>query len=212
MSAFRSEWIALGNRLAIPASRWADAVTDLETRYAEEHRHYHTVQHLDECWEHTEQVRGAFEKADWVLLALLYHDVIYRPEMQNNEEASAEHLAEQLGPFLSSECTEMCARMIKATKSHQATGHPDTDLLLDIDMSSLGAEPTRYCEYADHVARECVPVYGETAYRSGRAAMCLTPTLKRTRIFFTESFEHLETSARRNLTEELARTRSASGV
>lgn len=170
----------------------------IATAYGEPHRHYHSLSHIAAVVALFDQVRDRFAEPDMALLALFFHDIIYDPARSDNEARSADLLRDALPD----PDTARARRHIVATRSHQKTDDPDTDLLLDIDMSILGAPWDDYLAYAQGVAREYLPVYGDTAYTAGRVALFLNPTLNRDRIFLTEAFAHLETAARHNLKTE----------
>jgi len=203
-SAYQNEWIELGERLSLPSEVWRSVIQDLEKRYAEQHRFYHTVQHIDECWSLLNHHADAFDHPDWARLALLYHDAVYDPARQDNEAASAALLHSQLGDSLPSNVIRACSNMIMATQRHEPTGDHDTDMLVDIDMSILAAPADRYREYAEQVAAEYVPLFGVEAYRFGRRSIFLEPTLSRSQIFSTAAFRTADKAARSNLMSELA--------
>ena len=92
--------------------------------------------------------------------------------------------------------------MILATKTHQPSEDPEAALLLDADLSILGApEPAMTITPGDPPRiRPC----READYRSGRANV-LAGFLQRHRIFLTShGFDLLEAPARANLSRELA--------
>jgi predicted metal-dependent HD superfamily phosphohydrolase len=59
-------------------------------RYAEDHRKYHTLQHLQECLDLFESVRHAPDRPAEVEMALGFHDAIYNtPALHHQLEARA---------------------------------------------------------------------------------------------------------------------------
>src|SRR4051812_47839725 len=69
---------------------------DLNQRYSEPHRHYHTLDHVFAMWT---CLRNLDEKATLLpplQLAVWYHDVIYDTHAADNEERSALHARGQL--------------------------------------------------------------------------------------------------------------------
>ena len=196
MSDLATQWQALCARLHIhdADARWSQIVA----AYSEPHRHYHTLDHIAAVVTLWGTVRDCFDDPDQALLALFYHDIVYDPARSDNEEKSALFLPKNHPkPTLNRTETH-----IKATQKHTENADSDTNLVLDIDMSILGAPWPDYLAYARNVAREFLPVYGLEAYAMGRVAIFLTPTLARDRIFLTPQFEHLNPLAHNNLLAE----------
>jgi predicted metal-dependent HD superfamily phosphohydrolase len=181
-----------------PAGVADEIAEELETRYAEPHRSYHTMDHIESCLAWLDWAYGQAHRPAEVELALWFHDAIYDPTRRDNEERSAE-LAEG---FLQAHgapahSIERMGEMIRATKAHQAS-HGDAALVCSIDLSVLGAEPRSYARYEAAVRRE----YGyvpEAAYREGRRHF-LQALLERPAIYANLALRDLlECAARRNL-------------
>jgi predicted metal-dependent HD superfamily phosphohydrolase len=82
-------------------------------------------------------------------------------------------------------------------------GTPDQQLLVDIDLSILGAPQARFDEYERQVRREYAWV-DEPIFRSVRSSI-LKEFLARPSIYSTTSFrDRLENSARENLKRSIA--------
>ena len=96
-------------------------------------------------------------------------------------------------------------KMILATAHAGSAETPDEALLLDIDLSILGADDATFDEYdrAIRVEYEWVP---EEAYRTARSNV-LQGFLKRDRIFTTVAYRQQEAAARRNIERTLERLR-----
>ncbi|GAX72607.1 hypothetical protein CEUSTIGMA_g63.t1 [Chlamydomonas eustigma] len=115
----------------------------LTHRYTEDHRYYHNLTHLQDlfslldqgCLWYSQQ-QNVLEKkmqvkiSPAVTLAALFHDVIYDPQRQDNEEASAAIAAELLeaGAQVPTDVIHEVTMLILATKSHQL---PQTDTPAD---------------------------------------------------------------------------------
>ncbi|ESQ75835.1 hypothetical protein [Asticcacaulis sp. AC402] len=189
-------WFDLAARLGLaePGFLWGD----LSAAYSEPHRHYHTLTHIAATVVQFNSVRDRFDEPDQALLALFYHDIVYDPARRDNEALSADRLRDSLP----GKDTIRACRHILATQAHLKSDDPDTNLVLDIDMSILGAPWPEYLAYARGVWREYAPVYGPLAYAAGRVAIFLTPTLERDHIFLTPAFSDLDATARHNLGAE----------
>jgi predicted metal-dependent HD superfamily phosphohydrolase len=170
----------------------------LEANYDEAHRAYHTLEHiramlawLDTCGEGT----PAMELAIW------FHDSVYDPKSATNEADSAALFMELAGRHLPPDFAADVCRLILATDHRTPrTSNPAEALLIDIDLSILGAEPEAYTAYSRAIRREYAHVPDEP-YRAGRSAV-LEHFLRRP-IFATERFRPLEAAARVNLAGEL---------
>jgi predicted metal-dependent HD superfamily phosphohydrolase len=175
------------------ADRWW---RDLERRYAEPHRHYHTLAHI----EHMLDVLP--HASETVLGAVWFHDAIYGGS--ESEERSAELARQALAALqFPAEEIESVAHLILATKTHaMADLPPDGQRFLDADLSILGSERERYRKYVEDVREEYAPI-PEPIFRSVRNQI-LRRFLERPRIYGTdEFFERFEAKARANIEWEL---------
>lgn len=179
---------------------------ELLDRWSEPSRHYHDLEHLDACLTEARAHGDLLEDAPAVALALWFHDAIYDPKAQDNEERSAELARERLGKTdLAPERIERICRHIQATHTHEAKDDPDTRLLLDVDLSILAASPERFARYEQEIRSEYDWVE-EARYTEARRGI-LRGFLDRARIFETPQFhDRLEGRARENLTRVLEGT------
>jgi predicted metal-dependent HD superfamily phosphohydrolase len=116
----------------------------LFARYGEAQRHYHTLKHIAVCLGWLATHASFAQRPAEIALALWFHDAVYDPRASDNEARSAELARERLGALgVGTEVTERIAAQILATREHLAAGDADTQLLLDIDLSILGASPER---------------------------------------------------------------------
>jgi predicted metal-dependent HD superfamily phosphohydrolase len=182
----------------------AGLYNQLVAAYSEEHRQYHTLQHLRECLAHLDAAASLALHPAEVELALWFHDAVYDPLRSDNEERSAEWAWRSI---LAAGCAEDLAQRVQAlvlaTKGHSASEDADTRLLLDIDLAILGAAPARFDEYERQIRAEYAHVT-EAEYRFGRAEV-LAAFLGRPRVYLTAAFhDALEHRARENLGRTLA--------
>ena len=192
-------WRALG--LAPPVGL-CEALCE---RYREPHRAYHTLQHLAECFGWFDAARHLAERPAEVELALWFHAAVYEPRASDSEERSAAWAAEALrGAGAAAGGAARVADLVLATKHASAEGGVDEAVLLDVDLSILGAPSERFREYEAQVRREYAFVPDE-AFSRGRAAI-LARFAARPRVYATDFFfARLEAQARANLRESLAR-------
>ncbi|MDX1631368.1 MAG: N-methyl-D-aspartate receptor NMDAR2C subunit [Thermoanaerobaculia bacterium] len=181
----------------------ADLLHALLLRYTESHRHYHDRRHLVDCLQKSATCREIQRRPTEVDLALCYHDAIYDPGRGDNEERSAALAAGVLEPLLSRKRVERIRASILDTRHEGEPAAADGAVVVDVDLSILGADPERYEDYRRAIREEYswVP---ESSYRRRRSRL-LRSFLDRSRIFATPLFqERLESRARENLARELA--------
>ena len=176
----------------------------LLARYREPQRHYHTVQHLDECFERWPEVRAHAERPAEVEIALWFHDAIYDTHRPDNEALSASlALGTALGFGVSRDSAQRISDLILCTRHAVEPQGADAEALIDVDLYILGAAPQRFDEYEVQVRREYEWVPGET-FRQRRAEI-LGQFLARRHIYSTGIFrERYEPRARANLARSLA--------
>jgi len=191
-------WQTSWAQLALPAPP-EPALATLLARYAEPQRHYHTLQHLEECLTAFDLLRGQARHPGQVELALWYHDAVYDPHRRDNEALSADLAAQALRSAGADEgLVERIRWLIMATEGHDDGGDGDCAILLDVDLAILGAAPQRFLEYERQIRAEYAHV-PDDAYRAGRGRV-LAGFLARPRIYKTAPFrEQYEQQARRNL-------------
>ncbi len=202
LERWQSAWRQLG---ASTASE--ELYHQLVACYSEPHRTYHTIQHLDECLTHFQSVCALADHPDEVELALWFHDAIYDTSKKDNEKRSAELArVSALAAGVSSEKTDRIYELIMATMHKAVPSSRDAEVLVDIDLSILGAEATRFDEYEVQVREEYswVP---ESLYRAARSKV-LEMFVSREWIYSTEPFrDKYEARARDNIARSLARLR-----
>lgn len=167
--------------------------------YSEPHRRYHTTQHLDECLAKLREIRVAATHPEEIELALWFHDAIYDVRRQDNEEKSAEWARSTvLRAGLPVLIAERVHAMVMATRHDAVPTAPDERILVDVDLSILGADTWRFAEYECQIREEYswVP---DILFRPKRQRV-LKEFLERPRIFSTEQFFNAyEAKARANL-------------
>jgi predicted metal-dependent HD superfamily phosphohydrolase len=194
-------WRALGVENS-PALRRLHA--DVLARYSEPHRHYHTQQHLAECFEKVRDIIALADHPAEVMVGLWFHDATYDTQRHDNEERSAEWArtaARDMGA--GDESAQRIYGLIMFTRHAEEPVGIDAQVLVDADLSILGARPERFREYETQVRREYdwVP---DDAFRARRAAM-LKELLGRPHLFCTGPFrERYEAQARRNLQRSIS--------
>ena len=187
------------------SSGWYDRLTKA---YAEPQRHYHNHQHIAECLAEFDQARHLAKAPVAVELALWFHDAVYDPKAGDNEERSAALARQCLGECeVADSLSGAVARLIMATKHHDAESDVDAQLTVDVDLSILGRDEKRFNEYEEQIRREYAWV--SAAVFGAKRAEILQHFLDHGRILGTDWFHHkYEEQARRNLEASIRRLKS----
>jgi predicted metal-dependent HD superfamily phosphohydrolase len=181
----------------------AQMVYDITNSYGESFRHYHTLEHIADCFEEYEEVKKHFRKPIFVKFALLYHDIVYIPGYDGNERASAARaaldayklgLGEEQRKYIM-DCIEATARpagsILMCSKDHE--------YVHDIDYSILGQDKETFIQYENAIHNEFSISYDDDKYRHGRL-MFLNKLLNLNSIYFTDHFcKKYEKKAKENI-------------
>jgi predicted metal-dependent HD superfamily phosphohydrolase len=205
--------------VAAPTLRSAEVLDDLVGRHRQSHRRYHGLRHVVWVLRHSRELEGAIAEcqqgvpaydAASVTAAACFHDAVYDPRANDNEERSAQLADSQLASL--DWPTERCAfvaELVRATAGHLADDGAgeivawERRVLLDADLAVLGADPAAYAAYVNGVRSE----YGhlsEAEWADGRTRI-VGRLLARTSLYATAPARSWwEGRARANLTAELA--------
>jgi predicted metal-dependent HD superfamily phosphohydrolase len=202
-------WRVAVRRLGGRPEPAAAAAAELERRWAEPHRRYHTGAHLeavlrDSAWLADEVGLDAVDRAV-LTLAACAHDVVYDAVPGEDERASADWARQQLTDCgVPRAAVERVAGLVLATVAHDAAADdPAAAVLLDADLAVLAGQPSDYARYAAAVRQEYAAV-ADADFRAGRARV-LAALLERTPLFRTApARQRWEEAARRNVAAELA--------
>jgi len=191
-------WKTTWDRLRAPAPP-ATLFEELIARYSEPHRRYHTVRHLDECFEKLEELEAEAERLGEIELALWFHDAIYDVRRHDNEAKSADWArAVAIEAGVAGSAADRIHALVMSTAHDAVPSRQDERILVDVDLSILGAPPQRFDEYERQIREEYswVP---EEPFRAKRREI-LERFLARPQIFATRTFvERYEALARANL-------------
>jgi predicted metal-dependent HD superfamily phosphohydrolase len=204
--AFDGALVAAGARAE--AGERVAAFVDLARRYAELGRHFHTLRHVAETVAAlrlllaAERDVAARVSVPSCVLAGYFHDAVYDPGANDNEDRSARlavDVLRGLGCPLAG-CAAV-ARLVRATAAHVSSA-PDEALVNDADLRILARPAPLYDRYARRVRWEYAWV-GAAAWTDGRAAV-LRRLLDGPVYATAWARRHWEPAARENLRRELA--------
>jgi predicted metal-dependent HD superfamily phosphohydrolase len=171
--------------------------------WSEPARHYHDVRHLEDCLSQLDDVRVDPATQDVLELALWFHDAVYDPRANDNEERSARWATEALAAagIPTATVTEV-GRLVRLTREHGTAPDEAGRLICDIDLSILGRPVEVFDAYARRIRSEYAWVPEET-FRDRRTRI-LEGLLRRAPLFQTEAFRRrFESAARANLRRAL---------
>ena len=170
--------------------------------YAEPHRFYHTMEHIDAMMAQYEAVFGPITIAEYV--AVLYHDIVYIPGSKTNEDDSITLMYTHRPVFynaVSNDLLESAKQIILDTK-HNAAPSLSSTRVVDLDLMILGRDPNVYSTYIQNVRKEFAAV-SDDQWKAGRSAflqsMIALPSIFRT----PQMIALYEQQAQYNLADEL---------
>jgi pantetheine-phosphate adenylyltransferase len=120
-------------------------------RYEEHHRYYHTTTHLlDVIW----QLSKLENFDDELFLAAVYHDAVYDPQANDNEEKSANlFLEEAKNTSLNKLQKETIHQLILDTKTHKPSSEKSKHLV-KADLNILDQPLSKLIEYEHQIFKE----------------------------------------------------------
>lgn len=178
-------------------------------RWCEMHRRYHTMEHLAEVLDTLDLLAehgtslGRWPRA--VRLAAWFHDAVYDPTAEDNEEQSARLASEMLDGRIASNEVDEVARLVRLTQLHSP--EPDDEAgaaMIDADLAILGSTPHRYANYLRQVQAEyrMVPI---EQFRLGRRQVVEHLLALEPRYFSKVGYQRWRQQSDQNLTAELLR-------
>lgn len=136
----------------------------------ESHRHYHNLDHLNDLISQIDEEYqlGKFNEKfkDKLLLTALFHDVIYEPSRQDNEERSAQFFEDLCADKRSKDVQEV-KQAILDTKSHNAQTEL-SETFNKYDMNIVERDFDSLVKWEEGISSEYVPNYGRDNYKIGR--------------------------------------------
>jgi len=134
----------------IGASSFSFYFDDIVSSYSTKKRNYHNLSHLESCFSVYDNY---FDSNPTIELAIWYHDYIYNPLANDNEEKSAEISKPIVKDIINSVASDKIEKLILSTKDHIAFDY-ESEVLIDIDLSILGSKDYLYDQYEENIRRE----------------------------------------------------------
>lgn len=196
-------WLALMARLHLPPSQVT--FDELQKAYTASERHYHNDRHIAHCLAELDAATPHIHAPDPIELALWFHDAIYDSHSVSNEADSTRWAVDFLTDCQAEpELKDAVASLILATRHQPIVLAVAQQWMVDIDLSSLGAEPEQWAADDRAIRREYAWV-PEVVFRQKRAAI-LRSFLARPVLYVTDYFhDKYEAQARLNLASAIQR-------
>ena len=194
-----------------PPTFWAD----LRRRYGEPHRVYHTLEHLEACFQALDQV-PLHQRPPWtprdrfcLEMALWCHDGVYDVTRSDNEDQSSQWAGQALAATGVAEATIAPIQHLITTTAH-GSSPPDLTLgdgltpwLLDLDLAILGAPWIQFQGYECQIRQEYA-IIPDSEFQVGRQRV-LQQFWQRNFIYHTAyGRQQWEDRARQNLESSMA--------
>jgi predicted metal-dependent HD superfamily phosphohydrolase len=180
---------------------------DIIKRYSSSGRYYHNIEHIYSMCDLWVKHNEVILRPNFVFLAIIYHDVIYKSYRKDNEEQSAEYFHSTALKFdFNIQPNEIVyvKDLIMYTQHNCFFAeklHKDAQLLLDFDLCVLSKSEDVYRKYSKDIRQE-YKRYPNFIYNKGRLDV-LNSFLQKDRIYLTEEFSLFEESARKNIKSEI---------
>ncbi|HVF64576.1 MAG TPA: hypothetical protein VNE58_11335 [Casimicrobiaceae bacterium] len=170
---------------------------EVVAHYAEPHRRYHTLGHVDDCLERLDGVRDLPDEPHAIELALWFHDVIFSATSKDNERRSARFYLD-CGNGAPPRFQRKVCSMILASTHVNAMCHDDLGYALDIDLAGFGHPWPQFRSTTDVVRAEYTHLT-DAQFATGMSCF-LGALLKRAAIYRTPVFRDAnEKTARANI-------------
>lgn len=167
--------------------------------YRENHRHYHSLGHIEHCLGMFDQCSQLASDTDALEIAVWFHDVILEPGKRDNEARSADLYMDLSDGVQSDEMRQAVYGMIMATlHDGSSLDHSDAIYMVDIDLSSFGLPWEAFLRDSQDLRAENPQVCDEEYHLNQTGFQ--RSLLARPRFFLSDFFfERFEQQARANL-------------
>ncbi len=138
----------------------------LLSMWNESHRSYHTLNHLNDLIDQINENKSKYSEKEYekLIIASLFHDCVYDPMKNDNEENSAEFFENCCQDKTNTDIQEI-KQIILDTKTHNATTQI-SESFNNYDMNIVERDFDQLLEWEKGIMEE-YKAYGET-YKEGR--------------------------------------------
>jgi predicted metal-dependent HD superfamily phosphohydrolase len=155
--------------------------------YTEPHRHYHTLEHINQMLNLFDLTKSTARKTEELELAIIFHDLVYEIPSTQNELMSAKITMKFLQNCgVQESVIDRIFKLILSTRHDIELHDHDQQLLSDIDLSILGQESNIFEDYESKIRKEFQYI-PKDIYIKGRIKV-LNHFLQKSQIYHTEYF------------------------
>lgn len=197
-----NEWMSLFENFSSSSVLINSVFEEVIRYYNQPHRYYHNLKHIQEVLQIIDTLNNSVCDLYSLKIAAWFHDLIYDPQANDNEEQSTHIASIYLTQLNISQSTiNTVNELILSTKDHQPFNE-NSKILLDADLAILGANPSEYNNYCRAIRLEYSWLNNQD-YCQGRKKV-LENFLEQNQIYYTPKMYKLkEKQARINLLNEL---------
>ncbi len=180
-----NRWDILMSKLSERHKSCYPSVDNIILQYSAPYRKYHNINHLVDMFTIFDGVDHLMEDPNAVELAIFYHDYIYDPLANNNEDCSAGVMITDLRYELGFGITNHTRDLIMAT-THKSTNKlvGDERWIVDLDLAILGFDSPLFDKWGKNIREEYIQIDDES-YRNARKDFLLG-MLNRDHIYNTQ--------------------------
>jgi len=134
----------------------------------ESHRSYHTLNHLNDLIDQINENKISFNEKEYekLLITALFHDCVYDPMKQDNEEKSAQFFLECCQDKSNKDIQDI-NQMILDTKTHEPSNRLSSNFI-QFDMNVItNGNYEQLLDWENGIYNE-YKAYGNDAYKEGR--------------------------------------------
>lgn len=157
----------------------------------ESHRSYHTLDHLNDIIKQIDENKYAFTDIQYekLILTALFHDCVYDPMKQDNEEKSAEFFLKCCEDKTNRDIQDIY-QIILDTKTHEPSNRLSSNFIqFDMNVITNGTFE-QLLEWEKGIAEE-YKGYGNDAYKEGRIKFLESLLNKHPYIYNSDNLEKL---------------------
>ena len=166
-------------------------------------RFYHNLHHITYMFNKAREYKMLLTLPE--VWAIWFHDIVYVPGSENNEEQSADLAAIYAAKFTEISINDigLIKKYIRMTHDHKPVFAGLTNNVIDLDLAALGKDSDSYMVDNKNIEHEYLQIVTVEEWRRGRQEFIIE-FLKRDKIFHdAKMYWDLEKQARSNLKKEL---------